>query len=155
YHFGNGLVPTPNDFGARGTPPTHPELLDYLASRFVASGWSVKAVHRLIMLSQAYQLGNGDELAANAGVDPQNDLRWRFDRRRLDAESIRDALLVLGGELDRSMGTAHPFPAEHQWARIDCTHPFDPDYETRYATIRRSIYLMQGRMKQHPFLELF
>ena len=71
YHFGRGMVETPNDFGSRGKPPTHPELLDYLAARFIESGWSVKAMHRLIMLSRAYQIAVADD-ARNAAIDPEN-----------------------------------------------------------------------------------
>ncbi len=150
HHFGRGLVASPNDFGARGARPTHPELLDWLASRFVESGWSVKAMHRLLMLSATYQLGSGDDLADNVRSDPNNELLWRFGRRRLDAESVRDAMLAVSGELDRSPGGAHPFPAEHQW-RYVCAGPFTAVYETD----RRSVYLMQTRLRKHPFLELF
>jgi hypothetical protein len=149
YHFGEGLVRTPSNFGTLGTPPTHPELLDHLASRFMESGWSVKAVHRLIMLSQAYQRSSGDH-AANARVDANNDYLWRFDRSRLDAESIRDALLSVSGNLDRSVGGPHPFPAPVTW---DFTQhkPFKAVYDTN----RRSIYLMTQRVQRHPFLALF
>ena len=103
HHFGEGLVRTPNDFGARGERPTHPELLDDLSARFVASGWSVKAMHRLIMLSSTYrQDSRGD--ASLVKADPENRLWGRFNRRRLDAESIRDSLLAVSGRLDPSMG---------------------------------------------------
>src|SRR5262249_53064204 len=81
YHFGKGLVPTPSDFGKQGTPPTHPELLDWLARRFVEGGWSLKAMHRLILLSHVYRLSGGDERAA---ADVTNDCFGRFVRRRLD-----------------------------------------------------------------------
>ena len=103
HHFGEGLVRTPNDFGARGERPTHPELLDWLARRFVESGWSVKAMHRLIMLSSAYQESSraGAEALAR---DPDNRLFSRTNRRRLDAEAIRDSLLAVAGQLDASIG---------------------------------------------------
>src|SRR5581483_2052344 len=90
-HFGKGIVATPNDFGVRGEAPTHPELLDWLTSRFVESGYSVKAMHRLIMLSRAYQLSSTSN-AADYKKDPKNQYLWRFDRRRLEAEEIRDSL---------------------------------------------------------------
>ena len=92
WHFGGGIVPTPSNFGKLGQPPTHPELLDHLATRFVAEGWSIKKLHREIMLSATYQLGGAvDE--ADLKADPANQLYWRMNRRRLDVESWRDALL--------------------------------------------------------------
>ncbi len=96
HHFGRGLVRTPGNFGALGQPPTHPELLDHLAVRFVEGGWSVKKLHRYVLLSATYQQAGGDNPEA-ARVDPGNDLLGRFDRRRLDAESIRDAMLAVTG----------------------------------------------------------
>src|SRR5262249_31747643 len=114
HHFGKGIVQTPNDFGARGKAPTHPELLVYLAARFVESGWSVKAIHRMIMLSHVYQLSSV-ESADDSARDVGNEFLWRFNRRRLDAEEIRDAMLAVSGALDPSMGGAQPFPPESQW----------------------------------------
>ena len=112
YHFGRGIVPTPNDFGTQGQPPTHPELLDYLAARFVESGWSIKAMHRLIMLSRDVSACRAATTTANAADRRRTTTTcWRFDRRRLDAESIRDALLAVGGNLDRTPGGAAPVPA--------------------------------------------
>jgi cytochrome c553 len=149
HHFGNGLVATENDFGARGQRPTHPELLDYLAHQFMASGWSVKALHRLIVLSRTYQLG-GDNDARNAALDADNRLLWRHDRRRLDAEAIRDAMLLLSGNLDRTVGGPHPFPPVERWGFTQ-HNPFTAVYDTN----RRSVYLMTQRLKRHPFLALF
>ncbi len=103
HHFGEGIVRTPNNFGERGERPTHPELLDYLAHQFVESGWSVKAMHRLIMLSSAYRQSGRASAAALAG-DPDNRLFGRANRRRLEAEAIRDSLLAVAGRLDYSMG---------------------------------------------------
>ncbi len=99
HHFGFGIVRTPSDFGFMGERPSHPELLDYLAARLVESGWSVKALHREILLSAAYQR-SAERLAENAEVDPDNRLFWRANVRRLDAESLRDSLLAVSGELD-------------------------------------------------------
>jgi hypothetical protein len=107
HHFGEGLVRTPNDFGERGERPTNPALLDWLAARFVQSGWSVKAMHRLIMLSSAYQQSSDAEANALAR-DPDNRLFGRMNRRRLDAEAIRDSLLAVAGRLNATMGGA-PF----------------------------------------------
>jgi len=130
-HFGRGLVATPSDFGTRGAAPTNPRLLDFLAARFVAGGWSVKAMHRLILTSAAYR-------------------QAEFPRRRLDAEEIRDALLVASGELDRSPGEAHPFPPEKDW-KLTQHAPFKAVYDSK----RRSVYLMTQRIQRHPFLALF
>ncbi len=149
HHFGAGLVATENNFGARGSPPTHPELLDYLASRFVESGWSIKAMHRLIMLSQTYHLSSDND-ATDSQRDPTNEKLWRFNRQRLDAESIRDAMLVLGGNLDRTPGGAHPFPPLESW-NFTQHNPFGAVYDSN----RRSIYLMTSRLQRHPYLALF
>ncbi len=149
HHFGRGLVGTPNDFGARGKPPTHPELLDWLAARFVADGWSVKALHRRILLSAAYSTGSSDD-ARLAAADPDNELYGRFPHRRLDAEEIRDAMLAVSGGLDRTPGGPHPFPPEAEW-RFTQHKPFYAVYDTD----RRSVYLMQQRLKRHPYLEAF
>src|SRR5262249_10571868 len=114
HHFGSGLVRTPSDFGMRSDPPTHPELLDYLASRFVAEGWSVKQMHRLIMLSSTYQQGSADN-PQYSRADPENRLLWRVSRRRLDFEELRDGLLAVSDKLDLTAGgpavelTAAPF----------------------------------------------
>lgn len=149
-HFGRGLVETANDFGARGMHPSHPELLDWLASRFIASGWSVKAMHRLIMNSTAYQIGGGNAQANPSGADPENKLLQRYNSRRLTAEEIRDALLAVSGDLDPSPGGPHPFPKPAQWGFTQ-HNPFQALYETK----QRSVYLMQPRLKRHPFLALF
>jgi hypothetical protein len=135
-HFGHGLVATPNDFGTRGAPPTHPELLDHLATKFIECGWSVKAMHRLIMLSAAYQ----ETSQATGG----------FSRRRLDAEEIRDTYLALAGELDRTPNTGHPFPDDETWA-FSQHNPF----KALYDSPKRSVYLMTQRHQRHPFLTLF
>ncbi len=102
-HFGAGLVRTPGDFGIKGEPPTHPELLDYLASRFMAEGWSIKKLHRAIMLSSVYQQSS-DLRNDAAQADPENRLLWHMNRRRLDFEAMRDSLLAVAGQLDTSMG---------------------------------------------------
>ncbi len=149
HHFGRGLVDTENDFGTRGERPSHPELLDWLASRFIESDWSVKGMHRLIMSSAAYQQSSEyDEVAAR--LDPDARLLWRFNLRRLSAEEIRDAMLFVSGELDTSMGGPHPFPAEDTWGFTQHA-PFYGIYPSNH----RSVYLMQQRLKRHPFLSLF
>jgi hypothetical protein len=103
HHFGQGLVDTPSNFGVQGSPPSHPELLDDLAARFVAAGWSLKWLHRELMLSAAYQRSSlSDEMASAA--DPANRLLWRMNRRRLEVEAWRDAMLSVTGELDPAVG---------------------------------------------------
>ncbi|MGZ8937752.1 MAG: DUF1553 domain-containing protein [Limisphaerales bacterium] len=149
YHFGKGIVATANDFGKQGKPPTHPELLDWLARRFIDSGWSIKAMHRLIMLSRTYQLsGERTELAMTK--DANNELYSSFPRRRLDAESIRDTLLLLSGELDLSPSGPHPFPPQEDW-NFTQHNPFKAVYDTK----RRSVYLMTQRIQRHPYLAIF
>jgi len=103
HHFGSGLVATASDFGLRSEPPTHPELLDYLASRFMDEGWSIKNLHRLIMLSSAYQQSS-ENTPAFAKVDPNNQLLWRMNRQRLEFEPMRDTLLAVSGKLDLTPG---------------------------------------------------
>ncbi|MBY0515070.1 MAG: PSD1 and planctomycete cytochrome C domain-containing protein [Gemmataceae bacterium] len=148
-HFGAGLVRTPENFGKLGRAPTHPELLDWLAARFVEDGFSVKALHRRVMLSRTYQMASTDH-PANAARDVANESRWRFDRRRLDAESIRDALLAVGGNLDRTPGGPHPFPEMPTW-NFTQHNPFKAVYDHD----RRSVYLITQRIQRHPFLALF
>jgi hypothetical protein len=109
HHFGAGLVHTPSDFGMRSDPPTHPELLDYLACSFMENGWSIKKLHRLIMLSSVYQQTSDppEELArAGESADPENRLLWKMNRRRLDFEAQRDTLLAVSGRLQAKMGGA-------------------------------------------------
>jgi hypothetical protein len=101
--FGRGLVATPGDFGLRGDPPTHPELLDYLAATFVADGWAVKRLVKRIVLSATYRQ-RSDDRADGTKADPENALLWRANRRRLDFEPMRDALLAASGRLDRAVG---------------------------------------------------
>jgi hypothetical protein len=155
YHIGSGIVPTPSDIGKQGRPPTHPELLDYLASEFTQArspgdrAWSIKKMHRLIMLSRTYQMASDDD-PANLQIDVANDYLWRFSRRRLDAESIRDTLLAVSGVLDRTTGGPHAFPEQTTW-NFTQHNPFKNVYETN----RRSVYLMTQRIQRHPFLGLF
>lgn len=149
HHFGKPLVATPSDFGMQGEPPTHPKLLDWLARDFIRSGYSVKAMHRRIMLSRVYQLASSTDLK-NASLDAGNTKYWRFDRRRLDAESIRDSMLALSGNLDLKRPGPHPFPAKSKW-RWTAHHQFKAVYPSNH----RSVYLMVQRLHPHPYLALF
>ncbi|MBX3744732.1 MAG: PSD1 domain-containing protein [Verrucomicrobiae bacterium] len=149
HHFGRGLVTTPNDFGKQGQAPTHPALLDWLAARFVESGWSVKAMHRLILLSRTYrQSATRDELAL--AKDPTLELYSGFPRRRLDAESLRDATLAISGNLDLTPHGPHPFPPQTAW-NFTQHNPFRAVYDHP----RRSVYLMTQRIQRHPYLAIF
>ena len=103
HHFGKGLVRTPDDFGTRGAPPTHPQLLDFLAQGLLDDDWSLKGLHRRLVLSQTYAQASMERSQAR-GKDPDNRLWWRMPRRRLSLESMRDAMLSASGELDLSMG---------------------------------------------------
>ena len=148
-HFVHGLVRTENDFGVRGERPTHPELLDWLATEMIRGGWSMKHLHRRIMTSAVYQQvarGANDRRSS----DPEGKWLWRFPRRRLSAEEIRDSILMVAGLLDRAVGQAHPFPPEASW-NFTQHGPFYGVYEHR----RRTIYTMQQRLKRSPFLALF
>jgi hypothetical protein len=149
HHFGEGIVRTPSNFGLRGEAPSHPELLDWLASEFTRSGWSIKAMHRVILRSKTYQMASVHD-AANAAADPANRWRWRQDRRRLDAEAIRDTMLFVSGHLDTRRPGAHPFPPIAQWGWTQ-HNPFKDVYPSRH----RSVYLMTQRLQRHPFLALF
>jgi hypothetical protein len=152
WHFGRGLVNTPNDFGKRGEPPTHPELLDYLASRFVTEGWSLRKLHREIVLTRVYASASGyDE--ANAVKDPKNEYYWRFDRRRLSAEETRDSILQASGQLDPVPGGAHAFPPRSSYVFTQ-HHPFVADVE-KFGHNKRSVYLLQQRFRPNPYLDLF
>jgi hypothetical protein len=149
YHFGRGLVGTPSNFGLRGEPPTHPELLDWLAARFVAEGWSVKALHRLIVTSRTYQQSS-TPAGSSAGKDPGNRWYGRFDRRRLDAEALRDGLLAVSGNLDLRRPGPHPFPPISAWGWTQ-----HAPFKDVYPTDRRSVYLMIQRLQRHPYLAIF
>jgi hypothetical protein len=152
WNFGQGIVATPDDFGARGEAPSNPELLDYLAARFVEDGWSIKKLNRRILLTRAYQMASTNN-DADALKDSKNAYLWRFNPRRLAAEELRDSLLDVGGNLDTTQAGVQPFPPEMSW-RFTQHNPFiGPD--ATYATNRRSVYLMQQRIRRQPFLELF
>lgn len=147
HHFGRGLSPTPNDFGFLGTPATHPELLDWLATEFVAKGWSMKAIHRLMLNSKTYRLASSSEPEA-AAADPANELFWRFNPRRLTAEEIRDSMLASTGELNLQMGGPSvfiPMPEEvlatssTKGGKWGTSPPDQANRRSIYAKIKRSL----------------
>ena len=154
HHFGKGLVQTPNDFGTRGQRPTHPVLLDWLAGQFVTSGWSMKSMHRQIMLSSAYRQSSTDTPrdlhARGLSIDPNNNLYWRFDRRRMSAEELRDSLLVASEQLELTSAGPHPIPPTSSWSYTQHV-PFAGVAETN----KRSVYLLTLRNRRPPFMSLF
>tara|TARA_R110002095_G_scaffold216429_1_gene213718 strand:+ start:100849 stop:104139 length:3291 start_codon:yes stop_codon:yes gene_type:complete len=149
WHFGTGLVRTPDNFGKLGERPTHPQLLDWLAVQFVENGWSIKSMHRLIMLSATYQMSTkyNAELAA---VDPENRLFWRMNRRRLEAEAIRDSILAVCGKIDYEMGGSLLSVENRKY--VTSTSNVNP---VVYQTNRRSVYLPIVRSALYEVLQAF
>ncbi len=135
HHFGEGLVRSPDNFGKLGERPTHPELLDWLALRFVEDGWSIKALHRRILLSRTYQMGSAHNAQA-AMADPDNRLLWRFNRNRLEVEAMRDAMLAVSGKLDRTTGGTLLTTPNFGYVTND-----QSGNAAQYTSPRRSIYL--------------
>lgn len=146
HHFGQGLVRTPDNFGRLGERPSHPELLDYLADRFVKEGWSLKKLHRAIMLSATYQMSTEPNPVAQA-KDPENRLLWRMNRHRLEAEAIRDAILVTNGQLDPKAGGTMLTRTSGLAGK-----EFGVDYET---STRRSVYLPVVRGVIYDMFQVF
>ncbi|MCI0743861.1 MAG: DUF1549 and DUF1553 domain-containing protein [Verrucomicrobia subdivision 3 bacterium] len=153
YHFGRGIVETPNDFGRMGAQPTHPELLDWLATQLLENGGSLKQLHRLIVSSAVYQQSCADN-PKFAAIDSGNRYLWRMNRTRLDAEAVRDAVLQMSGKLDLAMGgpSAQQFvmsPGIHVTPNVDYAK-FDVDSR---ASCRRSIYRFIFRTVPDPFMD--
>jgi hypothetical protein len=108
HHFGKGIVETPNDFGRMGAAPSHPELLDWLATEFVRQGWSVKAMHRLMLTSSTYQQASNFTNVVDEKKDPQNQFLWKMPLQRLEGEIIRDSILAVSGALNLKVrGSRH------------------------------------------------
>ncbi|WP_435016301.1 PSD1 and planctomycete cytochrome C domain-containing protein [Tundrisphaera sp. TA3] len=154
-HFGRGIVDTPNDFGRMGSPPSHPELLDWLARTFRDGGGSLKALDRMIVTSAAYRQASAHD-AAKAEIDADNRLLWRMNRGRLDADQIRDAILSASGRLDTMMGgpSARHFtlgPGVHVTPTVDYAS-YDWDAP---GSGRRSVYRFSFRTLPDPFMDLF
>ncbi|MEP7337287.1 MAG: DUF1549 and DUF1553 domain-containing protein [Acidobacteriota bacterium] len=151
YHFGRGLVGTPSDFGLMGERPTNPALLDWLAATFVEQGWSIKKMHRLIMLSSAYQQSSAFNEEA-AKVDPDNKLLWRFQRQRLTGEEIRDSILAVSGQLNRQMYGPAVFPEIPEGLEIRGGWKKN---ESEDAKNRRSVYVFVRRNSRYPMFAAF
>jgi Protein of unknown function (DUF1553)/Protein of unknown function (DUF1549) len=155
HHFGRGLVSTPSDFGTMGEEPTHPKLLDWLATELIAQGWSLKSMHRLILTSAAYRQSSRSAGSART-TDPDNTLLWRQNRQRLDGEAIRDSLLAVSGRLNKTMGGPSIFPElPPELSRLSskgAVWPVSPRAEDRD---RRSLYVFVRRNLRYPFFEVF
>ncbi len=149
HHFGEGIVRTVSNFGKTGERPTHPKLLDWMASEFVRQDWSIKAMHRLIMLSATYQMSTLHDPEA-AEIDPENRLLWHVSRRRLEAEAIRDSLLAVGGDLDETIGGSLLSTKNHAYVNNTSAGG-----ELRYAVNRRSIYLPLIRSGLYDVFQAF
>lgn len=155
HHFGEGIVATPNNFGRKGELPTHPELLDWLATEFVAKGWSMKHMHRLMLNSKAYRMAS-DDTEANRTIDSTNRYLWRMPRQRLDIETIRDGMLAAAGTLNRTVGGPAVLPyidpvlfqgsSRRTWNGM-------PDDDA--STWRRSLYVFNKRTIRYPLFESF
>ena len=150
WHFGNGLVRTPDDFGIRGAKPTHPELLDWLASELIRSGWSIKHLHRLILRSSAYQMSTANNARA-AEADPENTLLWRMNRRRMEAEVIHDSLLQMAGRLDLQMGGL----AAVVKTQDPTSDELDRNNEIYRGITRRAIYVPVHRTHVYELFDAF
>jgi Protein of unknown function (DUF1553)/Protein of unknown function (DUF1549) len=155
HHFGRGLVGTPSDFGTVGDEPSHPELLDWLATELIARGWSLKAMHRLILTSAAYRQASHSD-GPGRTADPENILLWRQNRQRLDGESIRDSLLAVSGRLNKTIGGPSIFPElPPELSRLSskgAVWPVSPKTDDRN---RRSLYVFVRRNLRYPFFEVF
>ena len=155
FHFGRGIVRSANNFGQLGTPPTHPELLDWLALRFIETGWSFKEMHRFIMSSRTYQMSSSIQEAA-AAVDPNNDLFWKFDSRRLSAEEIRDSILLTNGSLNSNPYGPSFYPQLSREVLAGQSRPGSGWGQSNEADQnRRSVYIHVKRSLLTPLLTAF
>lgn len=155
YHFGKGIVRTPSDFGATGDRPSHPELLDWLATEFMQRGWSWKAMHRLILTSNTYrQASRFDE--QDAAKDPENRLFWRMNPQRLEAEVIRDSILTVSGKLNTEMGGPGIYPRIDSSVIASGSRPRWPlEVKEGAPEWRRSVYIFVKRSVLVPLIEVF
>jgi hypothetical protein len=151
YHFGRGIVATPSDFGFNGAPPSHPELLDWLASELIANGGYLKPLHRLMVNSTVYRQSTQSNLKSQ-NIDRQNRLLWRMTPRRLEAEAIRDAILECAGRLDTQMGG----PGYNIWEKnTNYVAVYKPRTDLMLDTFRRMVYQFKPRMQQDPTFGAF
>ncbi len=158
HHFGDGIVASENDFGVMGSAPSNQALLDWLSAEFVASGWRIKHMHRLILLSNAYQMASTASATAEH-VDPQNTLAWRFRPRRLEAEALRDTILAVSGQLNLAAGGPGVYPKisrevlETQSRPGDGWHASEPSQSARrsvYVFVKRTLVLPEFEVLDFP-----
>lgn len=155
HHFGVGLVRTPNDFGVQGEPPSHPELLDWLAGELIRAKWRLRPIHRLIVRSATYRQASTFD-AKKAALDHQNRYWWRYLPRRLDAEAIRDAILAVSGGLERTMYGPAVYPLIPREALLPAAYTAWPNSDKDDpATWRRSVYVFVKRSTPVPLLQAF
>ena len=157
YHFGRGIVSTPNDFGRMGAKPADPELLDYLANEYVKNGWQMKSLHRTIMLLSAYrQAGNSPLEKAAMEKDPEDALLWKFGRRRLEAEEIRDSILAISGRLNGKIGgPSVMIPIDQDLVKMLKRPQYWVATKDQSEYNRRTMYLIYKRNLQLPFMGVF
>jgi hypothetical protein len=161
HHFGRGIVASSSDFGTMGDAPTHPQLLDWLATELVARSWSLKAMHRLMVTSATYRQSStpnkaGEVSLAARKADPDNALLWTFRRRRLDGEGIRDALLEVSGQLNLAMGGPGVFPElPAELMKLSSKGAIWPVSPTPRERNRRGLYVFVRRNLRYPFFEAF
>ena len=155
HHFGRGLVSTANNFGRMGQRPTHPELLDWLAGEFVRSGWSLKHMHRLMMTSRAYRMSSAYDSEANARIDPEGVYLWRYRRRRLEGEGIRDIILAASGHLNLKMGGKPFFPPIPEKVRESFNQGIWEMTQEGPDVWRRSVYSYWKRGLRYPLFDVF
>jgi hypothetical protein len=155
HHFGEGIVRTPSSFGKMGEAPSHPALLDWLAVEFVDRGWSMKAMHRLMLTSQAYQMASTDT-TANYAIDPENRFFWRMPRVRLEAEVIRDHIMATAGTLDRTIGGPAIYPyIDPDLFEKSSNRDWNGRPDSDPSTWRRSLYVFSKRSIRYPMFETF
>ncbi|MDE0102320.1 MAG: PSD1 and planctomycete cytochrome C domain-containing protein [Bryobacterales bacterium] len=155
HHFGEGIVSTPSNFGRMGHQPTHAELLDWLATEFVRSGWSMKSMHRLIMTSESYRMASSFALKANEEADPRNAYLWRFPQQRLEGEIIRDLVLAASGNLNLAVGGKPYFPAVDVSVRNAVAKGIWVVSEEAPNLWRRGLYSYYKRGMPYPMFEVF
>jgi hypothetical protein len=155
HHFGRGIVGTLDNFGKMGEAPTHPQLLDWLSVEFMNRGWSIKAMHRLMMTSDAYQMTSAFEEPAGAEKDPENQYLWRFRIQRLDAEVVRDAILSAGGSINLAMGGPPVFPPLQKGLFTEANHGIWKDEPDGPGVWRRSVYVYRKRGLTFPMFQVF
>jgi len=155
HHFGRGIVATLDNFGKMGDPPTHPELLDYLAVEFMNHGWSIKQMHRLMMTSEAYQMASAYDEAVDRERDPQNQYLWRFRAQRLDAEIVRDSILSASGGINLAIGGPAVFPSLPKELLTSVSFGVWKNEEDGPAAWRRSVYVYRRRGLVFPMFQVF